>query len=167
MEPYTPFPQIIEQLAILLRNKPSGVFFIATDTNESARLGITAGHITHCSFRRSHGAAAVDELRQIHAAKCSFAENSRFPFRDKDKVAHDTVLLNLDITLPVVDEETDKADNPVTAAETSPPPAESSTMIYRGKVVKVADKASPNGTPKSSKSPKKSQRIYRGKVIEY
>lgn len=152
MEHYAPFPHILEQLATVLSTQQSGVFFIATDTNESARFNLSTGNITHCSFRRSHGQNALEELSQINTAKCSFAENSRFPFRDKDFIEHETALQTLGITLPA----TELAETPE-----GMPAAETVTRIYRGKPVQIPLR------PKNKEGQNiiKGQRIYRGKVI--
>lgn len=160
MKHYAPFPQILEQLTDALKTQQSGVFFIATDTNESARFSIDAGHIAHCSFRRSHGQAALEELSQINTAKCSFAENSRFPFRDKDIVGHTTALKTLGITLPATTAEGTPEDTPA-AAPKDQPEVEIITRIYRGKPVQIPVKPK----HREGRSTTKGQRIYRGKLI--
>lgn len=160
MEHYAPLPQILEQLTAVLSTQQSGVFFIATDANESARFNLSTGNITHCSFRRSHGQDALEELSQINTAKCSFAENSRFPFRDKDCVEHETALQTLGITLPAV-EPVETPEGIPAAGAGEQPEVEMVTRIYRGKPIQIPLR------PKNKKGQNiiKGQRIYRGKVI--
>ncbi|MEZ5534012.1 MAG: hypothetical protein R3F02_00170 [Thiolinea sp.] len=165
MEQYIPFPQVIEQLSNLLGKDQSGVFFIATDTNESARLGLTNGRLTHCSFRRLHGQEALEELEQIATAKCSFSENLRFPFRDRDSIDHDAALLKLDISLPAIADDTPPED-PQTDEEENHAPVETRTRIYRGKVIEETVSVSQDKPAADTKKPKKGPRIYRGKIIE-
>ncbi|CAA6820406.1 MAG: Unknown protein [uncultured Thiotrichaceae bacterium] len=158
MKHYAPFTKILEQLTTVLSTQQSGVFFIATDSNESARFNLSTGNITHCSFRRSHGQKALEELSQIDTAKCSFAENSRFPFRDKDCIEHEAALQTLGVTLPVTETPED-----ISAAETeAQTEVKTVTRMYRGKPVQIPLRPK----NKDGQNIIKGQRIYRGKVIE-
>lgn len=163
MEQHIPLPQIIDHLAAALGKKQSGVFFIATDKNESARLGLADGQITRCSFGRLHGADALNGIQKINTAKCSFAANSRFPFRDKDHVEHQAAMLTLAIPVSINDK---TPIRPEAATKQAPPTTETNTIIYRGKVVQAPEKKVKSDSGKNTQKPKKGQRVYRGKVID-
>jgi len=163
MEKYDSFAHILEQLAAVLKGGTSGVFFVATDANESARFGIVDGMIQQCSFRRLHGYEALTELHTINGAKCSFSENARFPFRDKDRVDHDMALVKLGIPLPeavlaVAGDEQVVPDEPEINSRPS------RTRLYRGQVVLVPE-APPSKKASTAPRPTKGQRMYRGRVI--
>ncbi|MGB0846652.1 MAG: hypothetical protein ACPGSM_07995 [Thiolinea sp.] len=100
MQQYLPFAAVMSALGNTLDQCKSGTFFIATDTNASARFGISEGKINQCTFKRFHGEDALKTLSDVKSARYSFAENACFPFRSRDNVDHVTALELLGIALP-------------------------------------------------------------------
>ena len=160
MKDYEKLHKVIEHLARLLQEGQSGVLLLATDNNESARIGITDGKISQCSFKRLHGTDALDHLQNINAARYSFAKGMAFPFKPNDSLNHEAAIAQLGIHL----EEKVKNLCPLEQQETHV--SQSKVKIYRGNVIASTDETLVNNPKKSPQKPNKGQRVYRGRIID-
>lgn len=148
---YATLPELLAQLAEPLSQKLSGSFFIATDDNTSCRFGIVEGEITHCSYRRYHGLAALKKLQAGIRGKSAFSENKTTFFTARDQVQHKEAVWLLDIRIPEIVEPDPAADD-----------SDVTTRIYRGQVI-TEPKAE---SAQSSESTKKPVRMYRGQRLD-
>ena len=149
MKPYLPLRTILNELKDHLEQSHTGTFFIVSDTNTSARLGLKEGEIIYCCYQRFHGAEAINALCHLKSGRWSFS-NSPFPFHKKSAVEHKESLDRLGIsfiTVKSIEPNTQESDE-----------INISTYIYRGQVIKK-EKSSKNKTKKKRKT---SQRFYRG-----
>ena len=153
---YATLPELLAQLAEPLSQKLSGSFFIATDDNTSCRFGIVEGEITHCSYRRYHGLAALKQLQAGIRGKGAFSENKTTFFTARDQVQHKDAIWLLDIWIPEIVEPETEAPDP------SADDSDVTTRIYRGQVI-TEPKAE---SAQSSESTKKPVRMYRGQRLD-
>lgn len=85
---YYPASLIWSQLTVLLQEKQTGTFLIATAENTSGRFALEKGRITHCAYQRYHGEEAAQALVLLQYGRCSFVSNQAYPFRERDQVEH-------------------------------------------------------------------------------
>ena len=82
-----------------LTQQLSGTFLIATQDNASCRFALERGRLTHCSFSRLHGEAALIAFTTIQAGRHSF-NDLRYPFRTYAEIKHERAVEILNLTLP-------------------------------------------------------------------
>lgn len=150
MKPYFPLPTLLEALTSLLHQHKTGTFFIASDINTSARIGLDKGQIIYCYCQNLSGQPAVTEISNIVSARFNFSR-APFPFYPKAKVNHHTTLDTLGISLDQKTTERQHNQN------------ETSHLVYRGQVIK---KITPTVDKKSSSKGKKTFKLrYRGQWL--
>lgn len=96
---YYPLSVILAHLEQSIQQRLSGTFLVATNDNASCRLALQQGRLTHCTFRRLHGEAAISAFTQIQAGRHSFNTNLAYPFRDIAQVEHKNALQILGLNL--------------------------------------------------------------------
>ncbi len=69
-----PFRQILGELVALCAARRTGTLFIATASNESARIGLEQGEIVSLVFRNRRGLETLDHLRKIAAGRFNFSD---------------------------------------------------------------------------------------------
>ena len=153
---YATLPELMAQLAEPLSQELSGSFFIATDDNTSCRFGIVDGEITHCSYQRFHGLAAIKRLQAGIRGKGAFSENKTTFFTARDQVEHKDAVWMLDIRIPEI--VVPEAEEPDPAMDDS----DVTTRIYRGQVITEPKAEAEPGT----ESVKKPPRMYRGQRLD-
>ncbi len=62
-------------LQTLCTERRTGTMFVHTDTNHSARIGMTQGRIRFIAFGRYRGLDAVEQLKKMQYGKYSFSES--------------------------------------------------------------------------------------------
>ena len=153
MKTYSPLRTILNELKNHLEQQHTGTFFIASDTNTSARLGLKEGKIIYCCYQRFHGIEAINALCHLKSGRWSFS-NSPFPFHNKSVVEHKESLDKLGVSLKTVKPiEPNKQKQEFDKISIS-------TYIYRGQVIKK-EKAEYSKS-KTKKKRKTSQKFYRG-----
>ncbi|MEN9502391.1 MAG: hypothetical protein RI964_1676 [Pseudomonadota bacterium] len=88
---YLPYPALWEGLVASIKQQMSGTFLIATHDNASCRFALEAGRVTHCSYSRLHGEAALLAFTNIEAGRYSL-NNMLYPFRTVASIAHERAL---------------------------------------------------------------------------
>lgn len=68
------FPQILEALGQLVRERRSGTLFITTDDNHSARFALEDGEIRSMAYSHLRGYDALPKLQQIRGGSYRFVE---------------------------------------------------------------------------------------------
>lgn len=188
MSQYHDLNTILTALRTRMIQKKSGTFFIATDDNASARFALDKGQLTHCSFKRENGQAAVDAFITLTAGRYSFSD-APFPFRDKSRVEHETALQTLGIMLPqqpAFPSRTSEAPTAPTSTPTQDKKPEPKYRMYRGQKILIEEPEQPQAeeapyrmyrgqkiliekpeqTSSQPDTPKKKVRYYRGQRIE-
>lgn len=74
---------LLPKLFVLVEQKRSGILYIRTDKNESARIALDKGNIVYCCFRHLHGQPALEPLKKIKQCSLRFSEESLPDFSDK------------------------------------------------------------------------------------
>jgi hypothetical protein len=87
---YISLPDIIEELRTLGKAKVTGTYFIVSDTQHSANIGIEKGRIVSLQCRLRFGEKAIPLLARIKNGTCRFEETSSFirrvDFGDNEEV---------------------------------------------------------------------------------
>ena len=83
---------LLQQLYKHIQDYKTGVFFIATTANNSCRFALKQGQLTHCSYQRWHGEAALQGLKHIEGGTCAFYTDLNYPFRPQAEIDHTTAL---------------------------------------------------------------------------
>ncbi len=96
---YLPYPMLWDGLVQSIKQKVSGTFLIATHDNSSCRFALDEGRLTHCSYSRLHGEAALEAFTQIEAGRYSLNQ-ILYPFRAVASIAHDRAVTILGIPTP-------------------------------------------------------------------
>lgn len=156
---YANLAELMALLAEPLSLNLSGSFFIATDDNTSCRFGIEQGQITHCSYRRERGLAALKALQAGIRGRGVFSENRSTFFTARDEVQHKDAVWLLDIRTPEIPEPEPEANEAEHGAED----ASASTRIYRGQVITDAREEPANADEPATKKP---PRMYRGQRLD-
>lgn len=73
-EDYTPFSQIVTELARLSSARATGTLFVATDANRSAQVMLKKGEIIYLSYANKRGDDALDLIPSITAGRYRFQE---------------------------------------------------------------------------------------------
>jgi hypothetical protein len=71
------------KLFVLVAQKRSGILYIRTDKNESARIALDKGKIVYCCFRHWHGYEALEPLKKIKQCSLRFSEEVLPDLSDK------------------------------------------------------------------------------------
>lgn len=74
---------LLPKLFVLVEQKRSGILYIRTDKNESARIALDKGKIVACCFRSIHGYAALEPLKKVKKCSLRFSEESLHDLSDK------------------------------------------------------------------------------------
>lgn len=100
--PVESFEQLLGRLKQLLEQKSSGTVLIATTMNTSIRFALQRGQLTHCTYYRLHGDAALRALIQdVPQGRLSFLANTRYPFKTQALLEHQLALQILFKSVPV------------------------------------------------------------------
>ena len=90
---------LLERLHSHIQQQQTGVFFIATSDNLSCRFALAQGELTHCSYQRWHGEAALQAaLDTIQSGKYAFHEALAYPFRPQASINHQVALSYLKLS---------------------------------------------------------------------
>lgn len=155
MSQYHDLNTILTALRTRMLQKKSGTFFIATDDNASARFALDKGQLTHCSFKRENGQAAINAFVTLTAGRYSFSD-APFPFRDNSRVEHETALQTLGIMMP----QQSAFPSRTSEAQNSTPPTqdkktEPKYRMYRGQKILIEE-------PEQPQAEETQYRMYRG-----
>lgn len=152
---------LLLELATCLRERASGLFYIATADNRAISLSVLDGFITYCGGGRVHGRDAVALIATSDVASFSFNPSGDYPFRAHDEVVHEDVMAVLGPLLPESVDEEDAGP-----ADSSTGQKANSVRMYRGRPV-AAPEPKPDAPRESDQAPrKKPVRYYRGQRIE-
>ena len=69
---FTPFPSLMEQIAILCGQRQTGTVMLVSDDNRMGQLHLRAGEIVFVMCRGRRGRDALGIMRSMQAARLSF-----------------------------------------------------------------------------------------------
>jgi hypothetical protein len=121
-----PFRQILGELVALCSARQTGTLFIATASNESARIGLKQGEIVSLVFRNQRGLEALDHLRKIAAGRFNFTNTvlDRGERGDLPLTPDLLAMLGAEEPLTVAPRPRGTGGTPPTAGKTPPGPHE-------------------------------------------
>lgn len=148
--------QLLHQLSELCLQQKTGTLFMIIQNDHAAGFVIKQGEITYCFFDHLQGVEALEQIKNITLAKCSFSEKILFSFID-----HLNQLSTVDIFTILGYHYEPPLDNQST---------EKSVKIYRGNIVQdevvIAEETNPTQTiEQGGDETKKNKRVYRGQTF--
>ncbi len=74
---------LLPKLFVLVGQKRSGILYIRTDKNESARIALDKGKIVYCCFRHWQGYESLELLKRVKQCSLRFSEETLPDLSDK------------------------------------------------------------------------------------